>query len=126
MVQSWADYYVVFFNQTIIKNKMLDTIKNLFGFGTPTNYSDLVHQGALIVDVRSQQEFASGHIENAINLPVDSLKQQLQKLPNKNQIIITCCASGMRSGVAKTILISNGYSSVYNGGGWTSLQSKLK
>jgi rhodanese-related sulfurtransferase len=39
--------------------------------------------------------------------------------------VITCCASGMRSASAKSILKSNGYSDVYNGGGWMSLDSKL-
>jgi rhodanese-related sulfurtransferase len=49
----------------------------------------------------------------------------LQKL-NKDTIIITCCASGMRSASAKNILKSNGFTNVYNGGGWSTLQSKLQ
>jgi rhodanese-related sulfurtransferase len=39
--------------------------------------------------------------------------------------LITCCASGMRSASAKSILLSKGYTEVYNGGGWASLQNKL-
>lgn len=104
---------------------MLEAIKKLFGLGTTVNYSELVKQGAIIVDVRSPLEYAGGHIKKAINIPVDSLQSQLNKLPNKNQTIITCCASGMRSGVAKSMLTSKGYTNVYNGGGWSSLQAKL-
>ena len=53
------------------------------------------------------------------------LQNHLGQLKDKNKTIITCCASGMRSASAKSILKSNGYTSVHNGGGWSSLQSKL-
>jgi len=103
---------------------MLSVIKNLFS-SAKTDYKNLVAAGAVIVDVRSPQEFAGGHIQKAINIPVDSLKSNLNKLKDKNQPIITCCASGMRSGMAKSILKANGYTNVHNGGGWLSLQHKI-
>ncbi|MNL75026.1 Thiosulfate sulfurtransferase PspE precursor [compost metagenome] len=78
------------------------------------------------MDVRSKGEFAGGHIKGSLNISVDTLRNNLSKLKDKNQPIITCCASGMRSASAKSILKSNGYSNVYNGGGWSSLQSKLR
>lgn len=104
---------------------MLNTLKRLFGFGAKQNFAALVKEGAIIVDVRSNAEFANGHIKNAVNIPVDSLSNNLQKLPSKNKTIITCCASGMRSSVAKGILSSNGYTNVFNGGGWISLNNKI-
>lgn len=104
---------------------MLDTIKNLFGFGPKIDYAELIKQGAIILDVRSAGEFSSGHIKGAINISVDSLGRNLNKLKDKNKPIITCCASGMRSASAKNILTSNGYTQVYNGGSWGSLQYKL-
>lgn len=104
---------------------MLDTLKNLFGFGPKVDYSELVKQGAIILDVRSAGEFSGGHIKGAINISVDSLGRNLSKLKDKNKPIITCCASGMRSASAKNILTSNGYTQVYNGGSWGSLQYKL-
>jgi rhodanese-related sulfurtransferase len=104
---------------------MFNAIKNLFGFGSKTDYALLVKEGAIILDVRSKGEFESGHIRGAINIPVDQLRNNLNKLKNKSKPIITCCASGMRSASAKTLLKANGYSEVYNGGGWYSLQSKL-
>lgn len=103
---------------------MLDTINNFFGF-KKTDYADLLKKGAIIVDVRSKCEFAGGHIKGSINIPVDQLQSNLSRLKDKNKPIITCCASGMRSGSAKTILLNNGYTDVHNGGGWGSLNAKI-
>lgn len=105
---------------------MITIIKKLFGIGPQVNYAELVQQGALILDVRSKGEYAGGHIKGSINISVDSLNNNLNKLKNKEQTIITCCASGMRSASAKSILKSQGYTKVYNGGSWSSLQSKIK
>lgn len=104
---------------------MISFLKKLIGLGPSTNYADLIKQGAIILDVRSKSEFSSGHIKGAINIPVSVLAQQLGQLKDKNKTIITCCASGMRSASAKSVLKSNGYTNVYNGGGWNSLQNKL-
>ena len=104
---------------------MITTLRRIFGFGPSVNYAELVKEGAIILDVRSKGEFASGHIKGSINISVDTLKSNLDKLKNKNSPIITCCASGMRSASAKSILLANGYTKVYNGGGWSSLNNKL-
>ena len=82
---------------------MINAIKNLFGFGTKVDYADLVKQGAIILDVRSKGEYQSGHIKGSINIPLDTLNNNLNKL-KKDKPIITCCASGMRSASAKSIL----------------------
>ena len=103
---------------------MLDTLKQLFGFGPKVDYAQLVKQGAIILDVRSKAEYQSGHIKGSINIPVDTLNNNLNKL-KKDKPIITCCASGIRSASAKSILKANGYTQVYNGGGWSSLQNKI-
>ena len=104
---------------------MINAIKNLFGFGAKVDYADLVKQGAIILDVRSKGEYQGGHIKGSINIPVDTLNNNFRKL-KKDKPIITCCASGMRSASAKSILKSNGFTEVYNGGGWSSLQNKIK
>jgi rhodanese-related sulfurtransferase len=103
---------------------MINTIKNLLGFGPKTDYAELVKQGAIILDVRSSGEFQSGHIKGAINISVNNLENNLNKL-KKGTPIITCCASGMRSASAKSILKANGFTEVHNGGGWSSLQNKI-
>lgn len=104
---------------------MIQTIKNLLGLGSKTDYAELLKQGAVIIDVRTKGEYSSGHIKTAINIPLDRLSSSLSQLKDKNKTIITCCASGVRSASAKSILKSSGYAQVYNGGGWSSLQKKL-
>lgn len=104
---------------------MINALKKLFGFGPEVNYAELVKQGAIILDVRSKGEYDGGHIKGSINIPVDKLNNNLNRLKDKGMPIITCCASGMRSASAKSILKSNGYAEVYNGGSWNSLQNKI-
>ncbi|MBP9188111.1 MAG: rhodanese-like domain-containing protein [Chitinophagales bacterium] len=87
------------------------------------DYKKLMSEGAIIVDVRTKQEFNSGHIKGSINIPLDVLGNNLKKL-DKNKSVITCCASGMRSASAKGILKSKGYTA-FNGGGWNGLERKL-
>lgn len=103
---------------------MIAFLKKIFGIGPAVNFSELVKQGAVIVDVRSPAEYKQGHVKGAINLPLNELGKHLSKI-KKDATIITCCASGMRSASAKSTLKTNGYNTVYNGGGWSSLQNKL-
>jgi rhodanese-related sulfurtransferase len=100
----------------------MSLLKKLFG-GTSVDFKALVQQGAMIIDVRTPAEFNGGHIKGAVNMPLQSLQANMSKIP-KNKTIITCCASGMRSVSAKSILKAAGYT-VHNGGGWMSLKSKL-
>lgn len=103
---------------------MINTLKNLFGFGPKVDYAALVKQGAVILDVRSPGEYKQGHIKGSINAPLNDLPKHLSKLKEESTVI-TCCASGMRSASAKSILKSNGFTQVHNGGGWSSLQNKI-
>ncbi|WP_339924466.1 rhodanese-like domain-containing protein [uncultured Cyclobacterium sp.] len=105
---------------------MINTIKQIFGFGPKVDFAGLVKQGAIILDVRSKGEFQSGHIKGSTNIAVDALSSNLGRLKDKSKPIITCCASGMRSASAKRILKSKGYSEVHNGGAWHSLQNKIQ
>lgn len=104
---------------------MLEVLKQLFGIGPKADFAELVKQGAIIIDVRTKNEFLGGHIKRSVNIPVDVLNNNLGRFKDKNAPIITCCASGMRSGSAKSILKSNGYTQVYNGGNWNGLQNKI-
>lgn len=103
---------------------MIELLKNLLGFGPKVNLKELVHNGAQILDVRTPAEYKSGHIKGSVNIPLQSLNAGMSKL-KKDLPVITCCASGARSASAKSILITNGFKDVHNGGGWTSLQQKL-
>ncbi|HNQ61010.1 MAG TPA: rhodanese-like domain-containing protein [Bacteroidia bacterium] len=104
---------------------MIQFIKKIFGIGPAVDYPTLMNQGATIVDVRTKNEYQQGHIKGSINIPLNNLDRHLQKI-KKDKPVITCCASGMRSASAKSILKSNGFSEVHNGGGWMSLQSRIR
>ena len=80
----------------------------------------LLSQGAQIVDVRSETEFAFGHKDGSINIPINLLKDRMNEL-DKSKPIILCCASGSRSAIAKYTLTSNGFKNVHNAGSWHSL-----
>jgi len=92
--------------------------------GPKADFAEMVRKGATIVDVRSQNEYQGGHIKGSVNIPLPELQDNLSKI-KKGIPVITCCASGMRSAAAKNVLKASGYSEVYNGGGWMSLQGKL-
>ncbi len=100
---------------------MLNTLKQLFGFGPKVNLGELIQAGATIIDVRTKGEYAAGHVKGSVNVPLDQLVSYSQKIKDKEKPIITCCASGMRSASAKSILKSKGFTTVYNGGPWVSL-----
>ena len=103
---------------------MIGSLKKLFGFGPKVDLGELIRNGAVIVDVRSKGEYSSGHVKGSINIPLDQLGSNLAKL-KKDKKIITCCASGMRSGVAKSQLKGKGYENVHNGGSWMNVNSYL-
>jgi phage shock protein E len=103
---------------------MIEFIKTLLGFGPKVDYKELVQNGAQIIDVRTKEEFKSGHVKGSINIPLDQISSNLGKI-SKTKPAILCCASGMRSSSAKRILKSKGYSDVHNGGAWVSLQGKI-
>ena len=104
---------------------MIKFLKKLFGIVPQVDFAQLYKDGAIIIDVRSKGEYAGGHIKNSQNIPLNNLPNHFSKL-NKDSVIITCCASGMRSAQAKSMLLSNGLKTVYNGGGWISLQRKIQ
>jgi phage shock protein E len=104
---------------------MFDALKQMLGGSAPaTGFADLKARGAQIVDVRSPDEFRDGHVEGSVNIPLGTLERSLARL-RRDRPVITCCASGMRSASAKSLLERQGYPDVHNGGGWAGLQRQL-
>jgi rhodanese-related sulfurtransferase len=104
---------------------MINALKNIFGWGPKTNFSEMVRNGATIIDVRTKAEYQGGHIKGSVNIPLQNLQGHIAKI-NREKPVITCCASGMRSASAKNILKAHGYKEVHNGGGWMSLRNKIR
>jgi phage shock protein E len=98
---------------------MIGFLKKIFR--EKVDIQELIDNGAKIIDVRTKAEFQQGHVRNSINIPLDRLSDNLKKL-DKSKPVITCCASGMRSASARSILKSHGFTEVHNGGSWTSLR----
>ena len=100
---------------------MFETIKKLLGIGPKADLVSIIANGAVIIDVRTTGEYAGGHLKNSVNIPLANLGSQMAKL-KKDKPVIICCASGMRSSSAKSMLQSNGFTEVYNGGSWMNLK----
>ena len=81
-------------------------------------------EGAIIIDVRTPQEYNQGAIKGSKNIPLHIIKSKIGDIQDLKKPIITCCASGMRSANAASILKSQGIQAI-NGGGWMSLKNKL-
>ncbi len=74
--------------------------------------------GALILDVRTADEFAAGHVPGAVNIPVDELRGRLGELP-RGRRILACCQVGQRGYIATRILLQAGFDAANLGGGYT-------
>ena len=105
---------------------MIKWLLKLLGISSESiDFKALIHEGAVIIDVRSPQEFQSGHVRKSKNIPLNELDMKYKTL-KKNQPVIACCASGMRSGSAVSFLEAKGFIKVYNGGGWMTLNGRIK
>ena len=85
---------------------------------------DFQSRSAIIIDVRTKAEFDQGAIPGSKNIPLQILNSKINEIKKLNRPVIACCASGMRSSSATSVLNSNGIEAI-NGGGWASLKSKL-
>jgi len=69
-------------------------------------------EGAVILDVRTEAEFGSGHVPGAVNIPHDELASRLSELSSTDQPVVVYCRSGKRAGVASAVLVAAGYTQV--------------
>ena len=92
---------------------------------TPDEAAEMMATGSgyVIVDVRGKEEYDKGHIPGAINVPIDSLKQDIRnneaipELADKKKVYMIYCRSGRRSNEAAKLLSSFGYKNIYEFGG---------
>lgn len=81
---------------------------------------------AILLDVRSEQEYSEGHIPNSRNIPLQELDAVSESIKDKSSPIFTYCYSGSRSSQAQGILKSLGYINVTNIGGISSYQGNIE
>ena len=78
-----------------------------------------------IVDVRTPMEFQGGNVSGSINIPLNEVAERVEELRNMQPLVL-CCASGGRSGQATGYLETQGFTEVFNGGGWTIVNAQKK
>jgi rhodanese-related sulfurtransferase len=100
---------IVISSHVCVASWMLEMIGKVFGRSGPSRIDpeharQLVTDGAVLLDVRSPQEFGATHLPQAVNIPVDQLASRLDEIRHFARPVIVYCASGMRSGKATGIL----------------------
>jgi phage shock protein E len=93
---------------------------SLFGFGS-NKIKEALRSGAVVIDVRTAHEFDEGKVPGSINIPVDRIAVNAERIKDMKKPVIFCCASGMRSGTATRTMKGKGLKEVYNGGSWQSV-----
>jgi phage shock protein E len=124
----------------VLKKTILMTIKPILTalfivstwFAIPVQATELqpdvawqkINANATLIDVRTAQEFAAGHVKGAINIPFENIVAELEKLNiTKDTEVVLYCRSGRRSGIAQSALVEQGYTATYNAGGIDTLMS---
>lgn len=92
-------------------------LRKIFGLGPKVNCHELLDNGAVLIDVRTPEEFAQGHAKGSKNIPLNTIASKSKKIADLKKPIVLCCRSGMRSGQATAMLKRNGIEA-YNGGPW--------
>lgn len=85
----------------------------------------LIKNGAIILDVRTEKEFETGHIDGSVNISLGTIRERYTEL-DPQKTYITVCSHGLRSVKVEHILKEKGFKKVYNGGAWSDLQKSLK
>lgn len=101
------------------------SLLSLFGFGK-NKIKEALRNEAIIIDVRTPREFDEGHIPKSLNIPIDRINSNTQRIKDLHKTVIFCCASGVRSGNAVSIMKQHGMKEVYNGGSWESVLRMIK
>ena len=91
-------------------------LQRLLGISSKPNLKKILAKGALLIDVRSSDEFKAGHSAKAINIPLQLISHSVYRL--KGKIVIAVCKTGAKSAMAVSILNSAGIEA-YNGGVWS-------
>jgi rhodanese-related sulfurtransferase len=101
------------------------SLLSFLGFGH-AKIKQAIQKGAIIIDVRTVHEFDQGKIAESINITLERIENNIERIKAMNRPIVVCCASGNRSGKAVELLKANGVKNIYNGGSWMSVANIVK
>lgn len=95
------------------------TLLKRLGQISPRTARTHLAQGARVIDVRSQAEYAAGHLRRAVNMPLDQIEAVAPlQLSDRSQVLLLHCQSGMRSAMAAKKLARMGYTQTFNLGSY--------
>lgn len=104
---------------------MIYIIYRIYKYQTLDNGLDqLIRNGAVILDVRTEKEYSTGHIPGSKNISLGTIRQRYVEL-DPGKTYITVCSHGLRSVKAENILKEKGFKKVYNGGAWSDLMNSI-
>jgi phage shock protein E len=118
----WGKSWLVNSVLVIIIIVMIALFKGAFKSEDPELTRVLQQEDVQLIDVRSPEEFSSGTVKGAANLPLGEIEKKIDQL-DRSKPIVLFCQGGNRSGHAVRMLKEKGFSEVYNGGGWRSLSA---
>ena len=122
---SWSTILLILLGAGVVYFFWLKNQRQEEGDFNPEISYELVKKGALLIDVRSEGEYVSGHIEGAFHIPHTQIMQNKERIKSlvkgdMSKPVVVYCASGRRSGMAKEQLKQLGHEIVVNHGGYSS------
>lgn len=84
-----------------------------------------IANGAIVLDVRTAEEYATGHIDGSVNISLGTIREKYREL-DPDKTYITCCSHGLRSVKVVSLLQERGFKKVFNGGAWSDLEKMIK
>jgi rhodanese-related sulfurtransferase len=101
---------------------MIYVLYRTYRFATLDNgLAEKIEKGAIILDVRTENEYKMGHIDGSLNISLGTIRERYTEL-DTSKTYITCCSHGLRSVKVESILKERGFKNVFNGGAWSDLE----
>ena len=123
--QLWSYRPGLIIVQLFIDNRQCMSLLSFLGLGG-SKVKDALRKGAIVIDVRTPQEFDRGKVPESINIPVDRIAANAERIKGMSRQVVFCCSSGARSSTAASIMKQKGLKEVYNGGSWENVLRILK
>jgi rhodanese-related sulfurtransferase len=94
-------------------------------FGGGGGVEQAIREGAVVIDLRTAYEYDQGHVPRSLNIPIDRIRANIDRIRDLRKPVILCCATGNHCREAAEILKAGGIQRVINGGDWQSVLKKI-